>query len=192
MNVLRKLRPILLLCAMLIALAPLAADAKTRDKSPAHLQAEIDNSAARCGMLLAGVKVPGKLKISQCAPSGVGTTGGDVRALAALPSGAFLSEHQRAELANLAARCALVLEGNKISGKLRADQCAQFKTTAGGEVRALASLPAASCPLAPGASLSRTQMDLVSDFAHAKAKAEKKNLPEPSPSPEVAALLACS
>lgn len=187
MTLFHKMRPLLLVCAMLMALAPLAAEAKTN--SPAHVQAEIDNHNAQCGLLLSGVKVKGKLTASECAGSTIKSA--EVRALSTLPSGAFLSEHARAEEANLEARCALVLAGQKVAGNLRADQCARFQKTAGTESRALTALPAASCPLAHGATLSRAQLDSINAYARSKAKADKKNLPEPAASPEVAALMAC-
>ena len=185
----RRLRPFVLICALLLAMVPVAASAKVK----ATPEQEAANRAARCGMVLSGAKIPGKLTASQCGATGTGYVAGvEVRALASLPGAVPLTPKQQAEWANKAARCALVLSGQKVSGKLTAAECAAFaKPATGSEVRALGKLPAAKCPVAPGASLNKVQQDLVNNFAVAKAKAESKHKADPAPSEEVAALLAC-
>ena len=185
----RRLRPFMLFCGVLLALVPMAASASK--STPAQ---EAANRDARCGLVLSGQKVPGKLTAAQCSTGAAGLVAGvEVRALATLPGEERLTVAQQKELANKRARCALVLAGTQISGHLTAAECAAFApaAAAGGEVRALASLAGPRCPLAPGQSMNRVQKDAINAFAHAKVKAESKHNADPAPSDEVAALLAC-
>ena len=193
MRELRQLRPFVLLCVIVLALAPAAANAA--DTSEAHHQKEVANRAARCDLVLSGHKVSGKLNASQCATtSTVEVAGVQAGALATSQAVTPSTQAQNPELANRLARCALVLAGKKIPGNLHVDECKALMATAGttkGEVRALGNLPGSACPLAPGATLTKADREQINAFAHAKAKAEHNNLPEPKPSPEVAALMAC-
>ena len=193
MKQLRQLRPFVLLCVVVMALAPAAANASVTSET--QHQKEAANRAARCGLLLSGHKVPGKLKASQCETTNtVEVAGVQVGAVATSPAVTPSTQPQNPELANRQARCALLMEGKKIPGKLRFDECKALMASAGttkGEVRALGNLPGSGCPLAPGATLTKADREQINAFAHAKAKAEHNNLPEPKPSPEVAALMAC-
>jgi hypothetical protein len=97
------------------------------------------------------------------------------------------------EAANREARCKLVLQGVKVSGNLRFDQCTKYAAAGPvGEVRALQQIagPKATCPH-PGKALTGFEKGLINGHAIAKRKALKKNLPEPTTTQEIAGLEAC-